>query len=197
MQRYEDLSEDLKEIAKELHPYNFTEWLYKVQGVEIAFSSMDMNFMLENHVGKEVALLTKDGVHHLLTLHHNSDSGFHVFWQHRPMPVKYSHFVTHPVVKFDMDKLDPPVKTIKTYAAWENSGLDLDEYLQIGDVVDAEMEMYFLEVLPPACMTASVIQIGEPYSHRDGRATYSTLKCTPDGWAYAGHCFRGDTVNQP
>lgn len=34
---------------------------------------------------------------------------------------------------------------IKTYANWKG---DLEEYLQIGDVVDEEMADYFLNVLP-------------------------------------------------
>jgi hypothetical protein len=38
MYTYFELSEDLKELARELHPTDFTEWSYKVQGVEIAFS---------------------------------------------------------------------------------------------------------------------------------------------------------------
>ncbi|GAA0853924.1 hypothetical protein ABER99_20130 [Paenibacillus glucanolyticus] len=39
MRRYDELSDDLKEIARELHPNDFREWSYKTQGVEIAFST--------------------------------------------------------------------------------------------------------------------------------------------------------------
>jgi hypothetical protein len=79
---------------------------------------------------------------------------------------------------------------VKTYANWKGN---LDEYLQIGDIVDEEMYWYFVNVLPPACMTSSIVQIGEPNNHIDGRATYATLKYTEDGWMWGGHCHRGET----
>ncbi|VBB08487.1 Hypothetical protein LUCI_3759, partial [Lucifera butyrica] len=78
---------------------------------------------------------------------------------------------------------------------WEG---DLDSFLEVGDLVDEEFVDYFINVLPPACMNGQCVQMGEPYSHnpdKDGkwRATYSTLKNSPEGWRYAGHCFRGQT----
>jgi hypothetical protein len=82
----------------------------------------------------------------------------------------------------------------KTKQGWDNSRLNLDQYLQIGDAVDEAMMYYFLEVLPPACYRANLIQIGEPYSHVGGRATFSTIY-KPLGasqWLYAGHCHRGE-----
>jgi hypothetical protein len=79
---------------------------------------------------------------------------------------------------------------MKTYENWNGS---LNEYLQIGDLVDEEMQNYFIDVLPPATMNGTCIQIGEPYSHVNGKATYPTLKSTGKGWAYAGHCHRGET----
>lgn len=39
MRKYEELSDDLKEEARKLHPHDYTEWLYQVQGVEIYFSA--------------------------------------------------------------------------------------------------------------------------------------------------------------
>lgn len=79
---------------------------------------------------------------------------------------------------------------LKTYKDWKGN---LNEYLQIGDLVDEEMVDYFIDVLPPACMNGRCIQMGEPYDHVNGRPTFATLKKTPEGWAYAGHCFRGET----
>jgi hypothetical protein len=38
MYTYFELPEDLKVEARKLHPTDFTEWSYQVQGVEIAFS---------------------------------------------------------------------------------------------------------------------------------------------------------------
>jgi hypothetical protein len=83
----------------------------------------------------------------------------------------------------------------KTRAGWRESNLDLSHYLQIGDVVDEEMADYFLCVLPPACYTSKLIQIGEPYSHAGGAETYSTIERTADGWVYRGHCHHGETKN--
>jgi hypothetical protein len=82
---------------------------------------------------------------------------------------------------------------VKRYDDWKGS---LNEFLQVGDLVDEKFVDYFINVLPPACMTQSVIQMGEPYSHINGRATYPTLARTKDGWTYAGNCFRGETVNR-
>lgn len=81
---------------------------------------------------------------------------------------------------------------MKKYADWD---CDLDVFLQIGDVVDREFVDYFINVLPPAFWNDRIVQMGEPYSHRDGKATYATLKNTGKGWVYAGHCFRGQTEN--
>jgi hypothetical protein len=39
LKKYNELNEDLKEIARKLHPNDFEKWLYKQQGVEIAFSA--------------------------------------------------------------------------------------------------------------------------------------------------------------
>jgi len=89
--------------------------------------------------------------------------------------------------------------SVKTYEEWDK---DLSEYLDIGDLVDKEMVNYFVETLPPACNRSDLIQIGEPYSHKedpeDGKwkGTYATLCKTPEGWRYAGHCFRGKKINQ-
>ena len=82
--------------------------------------------------------------------------------------------------------------TIKTYADWKGN---LDEYLRIGDLVDEDMHDYFLNVLPPASMSGGIVQIGEPASHVNGRATYATLKWSADdkSWMYVGECHRGET----
>jgi hypothetical protein len=79
-------------------------------------------------------------------------------------------------------------KQIKTYANWD---CDLDDYLQIGDVVDEEIYDHFLNVLPPAYWSSTLLQMGEPFSHGPEGATYCTLHKTEHGWEYAGHCYRG------
>lgn len=84
---------------------------------------------------------------------------------------------------------------MKTYQGWGEAKVDLSHYLQIGDEVDQEMADYFLNVMPPASYKTNLIQIGEPNSHVNNRATYSTIH-RADGrhWLYAGHCHRGETV---
>ncbi|MGC5326994.1 hypothetical protein [Brevibacillus sp. SYSU BS000544] len=81
---------------------------------------------------------------------------------------------------------------MKCLRDWKGS---LNEYLSIGDLVDDEFVDHFLNVMPPACWTSQVIQLGEPHSHINGKATFATLKRTPEGWRYAGHCYRGQTTN--
>ncbi len=77
---------------------------------------------------------------------------------------------------------------MKTFAQWKNSGLFLNVFLQIGDAVDDEMVDYFIEVLPPACMSCRCIQIGEPFDHTiEGKPTFSTLEKQNGQWVYMGH----------
>jgi hypothetical protein len=52
-------------------------------------------------------------------------------------------------------------------------------------------------VLPPACWTAQIRQIGEPNDHIRGRATFATLHHPPEHrkrWVFAGYCFRNEFV---
>ena len=84
-------------------------------------------------------------------------------------------------------------QVIKTLQQWNKSGQTLDGFLQIGDAVDDEMADYFVGVVPPACMTGHLVQIGEPVSNVDGRPTYATLHRAYVGmpWVYVGNCHRG------
>lgn len=38
LKTYNELSESLKELAREMHPNDYLNWNYKIQGVEISFS---------------------------------------------------------------------------------------------------------------------------------------------------------------
>jgi hypothetical protein len=89
----------------------------------------------------------------------------------------------------DVLDTNPPVK-MKTYADWKG---DLHDYLQLGDSVDDEIFQHFLNVLPPAYWSDRVLQIGEPYSHIDGKPIYPTLCKGINNWVYAGNCFKGHT----
>lgn len=70
------------------------------------------------------------------------------------------------------------------------------EYLQVGDIVDDEIAQYFIEVLPPVTMQFDLIQMGEPYSHVECKATYLTLGRTSLGWQYKGICHKGQIINK-
>lgn len=39
MRNYNQLSNDLKKEARKLHPLDYKQWVYKVQGVEIIWSA--------------------------------------------------------------------------------------------------------------------------------------------------------------
>lgn len=67
--------------------------------------------------------------------------------------------------------------------------------MDVGDLVDEEIADDILDALPPACMRSDCLQLGEPNSHIDGRATYLTLKRVTKGiWQFCGYCFRGQNT---
>lgn len=80
---------------------------------------------------------------------------------------------------------------LKTVENWRGS---LYEYLQVGDLVDEGIYNHFINVMPPATLRSTLVQIGEPYCHIDGKPTFATLEKNKSGWMYMGNCFRGETV---
>ena len=76
---------------------------------------------------------------------------------------------------------------MKTKKEWDNSKQNLGQFLQVGDVVDDEMYDYFLGVLPPACNSATCLQIGEPYTHSAAGPHFPTLIKKDGQWTYAGN----------
>ena len=81
---------------------------------------------------------------------------------------------------------------LKTMKNWNGSGLDISQYLHVGDIVDEAMFDYFIGVLPPATMTSRCVQIGEPTRHNsEGKPMFETLENhakKPDynNWIYTG-----------
>jgi hypothetical protein len=76
---------------------------------------------------------------------------------------------------------------MKTLKQWQDSKLDLSKFLQPGDQVDDELFDYFLEVMPPACLSHTCLQIGEPVRHDEkGRPVYDTLEKIGNDWTYTG-----------
>lgn len=84
---------------------------------------------------------------------------------------------------------------VKTYENWQ-SNQSLSEYLKVGDYVDDMIVEHFVNVLPPATLNGSMIQIGSAHSHIGGRATFPTLVKVDGYWRYAGNCFRGENINR-
>lgn len=80
--------------------------------------------------------------------------------------------------------------TMKTYEQWGESNLNLGKFLQVGDEVDQAMVDYAINVLPPATFKTNLVQIGEPNSHVDGKATWATFQKRDGKWYWRGHCFR-------
>lgn len=86
--------------------------------------------------------------------------------------------------------------------------LSLDDFTycaeNIGTYVKQEVVDEAMNCLPPACMTSSCAQMGEPYSHRldaktgHWRPTYATFKRVTSGpegiWEFCGYCFHRQTV---
>lgn len=86
------------------------------------------------------------------------------------------------------------MKKVKTYQAWKG---DINDYLEVGDLVDFQMVSYFLRVLPVVCEN-DMIQVSKPIKvciHGKREQVYPTLIQTEEGWAYAGNCLKGETEN--
>jgi hypothetical protein len=80
---------------------------------------------------------------------------------------------------------------MKTLARWRESGKELTPYLSVGDEVEEAFADWALNIMPPACWRPELIQIGEPFSHIDGRATFATFQRQGRTWYFVGYCHRG------
>lgn len=86
---------------------------------------------------------------------------------------------------------------MKTCQQWQESGLYMDKFYRVGDVVEQELYDYLLEVLPPASFGRNHVQCGEPADHKgkDGRPRFTTVARLGEysPWIYLGDRERGDT----
>ena len=80
---------------------------------------------------------------------------------------------------------------MKTLTGWNQSGQQLTPYLNTGDEVEEAFTDWALDIMPPACWKPDLIQIGEPHSHVNGRATFATFHREGSRWYFVGHCHRG------
>ena len=90
---------------------------------------------------------------------------------------------------------------LKTLDGWRECGLDLDEYLVVGDEVDEELADEQLNCVPPYSMKSGYFQVGEPYNQEQDengrwRSTWATFVANGPKWIYCGHCFSNDTINR-
>lgn len=86
------------------------------------------------------------------------------------------------------------MKEVKTYQGWEG---DINDYLQVGDLVDFQMVAFFLRSLPIVCEN-DVIQVRQSvkvYINGKKEYVYPTLMQIEEGWIYAGNCLEGKTEN--
>ena len=92
----------------------------------------------------------------------------------------------------------------KSLEGWYDSGLNLSEYLAVGDEVDEALVDEMMNCVPPLSMGYGYLQVGEPYADAFDdrtepnryRATYTTFVKDGGIWKYVGHCFANDKVNR-
>jgi hypothetical protein len=82
---------------------------------------------------------------------------------------------------------------MKTLSGWEAQGGDVCRYLEVGDEVDEAMVEYFLNLMWPAAMSSSLVQMGEPQAHVDGKPTFLTFHKPQGVWLFRGACLRYQT----
>ena len=84
---------------------------------------------------------------------------------------------------------------------------DFNQDFKPGDYVNSEIVWVMADCVPPRSFSNSLVQCGEPYSHREDengkfRATFTTFENVKGGldddsvWKYCGHCFGGETTNR-
>lgn len=90
-------------------------------------------------------------------------------------------------------------RKIITMDDWRRAG-DFEKAARPGDLVTDEIVENFLNVLPPATNSATLVQCGEPVSHQydpdtgHWRPTYTTFSQRDGLWYYCGNCFIGKRV---
>ena len=84
---------------------------------------------------------------------------------------------------------------------------DFTKDFKPGDLVNSEIVWEMANCVPPHCLSNSMVQCGEPYSHEKNengkfRPTYTTFENVVGGldensvWVYRGHCFSGETITR-
>lgn len=90
---------------------------------------------------------------------------------------------------------------LKTLAEWQDCGLNLNDFVAVGDKVDNALADEQMNCLPPLIMKHGYFQVGEPYNQEQDesgkwRSTWATFVQNGPNWTYCGLCFANDTVNR-
>ena len=110
-------------------------------------------------------------------------------------------YTAYQATVIEQDKLKYNGKP-KTFNEWTESGaIDFDSYVGMGNEVDEAIVGNFLELLPPACHTSHLMQMGEPNEHLPDEKgnflpTFMTFEKVEGKWYYRGYCFHCETRNQ-
>ena len=110
-------------------------------------------------------------------------------------------YTAYQATVIEQDKLKYNGKP-KTFNEWTESGaIDFDSYVGIGNEVDEAIVDNFLGLLPPACHSSHLMQMGEPNEHLPDEKgnflpTFMTFEKVGGKWYYRGYCFHCETRNQ-
>lgn len=70
------------------------------------------------------------------------------------------------------------MKTMKDY--FNSNANYFEEFFMYGDIVGEDVVSEFRNCIPPVTDNAYLMQMGEPFSHIDGKATYMTFENTEE-----------------
>lgn len=84
------------------------------------------------------------------------------------------------------EKLTPKNVKMKTKKEWENSNLDLDEYLNEPCEIDEELDLYIGECVSPKYNSPLFTQCGEPRYYEDGIGYFMTVSIVNGKHFYLG-----------
>ena len=86
---------------------------------------------------------------------------------------------------------------VKSLRAWRDSqNKTIEEFLNVGDIVDGDMVDYFTNILPPKRWNRNFLQVGENCDSIDGRNTYLTFKKDHGKWSYCGQSYIDSTKDR-
>jgi len=75
---------------------------------------------------------------------------------------------------------------MKTLKVWEQSDLNLDVFLSVGDEIDEVLYNYFGEVVVPQYVSEKFIQLGEPEHEEEGIDFFMSACYTGKKYIYLG-----------